>query len=131
MTRVSAAIGVGIAAAIAFLLVFNHFRCCQGEGGFAQNASIGGLAAVGLFVVSIFAQPAWRSQPFVCVTMAVILFIAIGAIVMMARPSWDSYIFNRPLHLGWRAAGVFATATITTYLLSMATARWTARRQNA
>lgn len=122
------AIGVGIAAAIGFLLIANHFRCCQGEDGFAQNASIGGLVLFGLLVVALFAQPAWRDRPILRAATALAWWLAAGATILAARPPLDDYVFGRSLHLGWRTLAVFAAATVASYVLSLAAARIDERR---
>lgn len=127
--KVGAVIMGGMAAA-GYAYMTSRFLCCQGEDGFASNVTSVVLVGAVLLITAVAVQPAWRDRPVTAIIAGLALFVVVSAILMLARPTWDSYVFARPLHLGWRTAGVFAVVTAVALLQSWLMARARVRRSS-
>lgn len=107
---------VGVVAAGGYAYVAARFLCCRGEDGFAANVADTALVAAVLLPTAMAVQPGWRSRPLAAMATGAVLFLAVGAIVLFARPGWSDYVAARPLHLYWRTAAVLAAATGVAFL---------------
>lgn len=122
------AVIIGATAAAGYAYMTSRFLCCQGEDGFASNVTSFVIVGAVLLVTAMAVQPAWRDRPVAAIVAGLALFLVVGIVTMLARPTWDSYVFARPLRLGWRTTGVFVVATAVALLQSWLTARARVRR---
>lgn len=105
-----------LVAAIGFYCMAADFHCCWGESGFAINVAYAQWVALGLAITSALVQIGGQRRWLPAALRALTLFVLLGAIVLLARPPWNDYVVARPLHLGLRAAGVFAAAAAVAWL---------------
>ena len=118
MKNPATALGAGLVAAVGFYFLWRNFQCCNGESGFDQNVIYSEATAAVLLLVALVLQLVWRRRPFIYLLTVLAWFGPVCGIILLARPSWDDYILGKSLHLGFRAAGVFAFASAAGFILA-------------